>query len=120
MSAEGGPPGDFGLGTELLALDRFADERKLSRFHLYGYSAGAAVALAYAAERGDRLLSLALDSGHGQAVAGGVHAVDGPGSPGQDRRRALAREASSSGRPRRSSSDGRPIRLICTQPRSLR
>lgn len=61
VSAETGPPGDYGLATEVAALDRFADDCGLDRFHLYGYSAGGSVALAYAAERGDRLLSLALD-----------------------------------------------------------
>jgi pimeloyl-ACP methyl ester carboxylesterase len=61
VAAEAGPGEDYGLATEVQALDRFADDRGLDRFHLYGHSAGASVALAYAAERGDRLLSLALD-----------------------------------------------------------
>ena len=54
-------PDGYDVGTEIRAIDHFADGHGLRRFHLYGYSAGASVALAYAAERGDRLLSLALD-----------------------------------------------------------
>ena len=59
--AEAGPPDGYDVGTEIRAIDHFADDHGLRRFHLYGYSAGASVALAYAAQRGDRLLSLALD-----------------------------------------------------------
>ena len=55
------PPAGYSLQTEVDGLDRFADDNGLARFHLYGHSAGAAIALAYAAEHGERLLSLALD-----------------------------------------------------------
>ncbi len=36
LSADGGPPDGYGVETEVLGLDRFADERGLDRFHLYG------------------------------------------------------------------------------------
>ena len=55
------PPADYGVDTEVAGLLAFADARGADRFHLYGYSAGATVALAVAARHGDRLLSLALD-----------------------------------------------------------
>src|SRR4249920_1768750 len=55
------PPTDFSIATELDALDRAADAADFERFHLYGHSGGGAVALAYAAARGDRLTSLAVD-----------------------------------------------------------
>jgi pimeloyl-ACP methyl ester carboxylesterase len=55
------PPTDFSIDTELDALDRTADAAGIERFHLYGHSGGGAVALAYAAARGDRLTSLAVD-----------------------------------------------------------
>lgn len=55
------PPTDFSIATELDAFDRAADAAGFERFHLYGHSGGGAVALAYAAARGDRLTSLAVD-----------------------------------------------------------
>ena len=55
------PPAGYSVQTEVDGLDRFADEHGLDRFHLYGHSAGAAIAIAYAAQHGHRLLSLALD-----------------------------------------------------------
>jgi pimeloyl-ACP methyl ester carboxylesterase len=55
------PPTDFSIATELDALDRAADAAGFERFHLYGHSGGGAVALGYAAARGDRLTSLAVD-----------------------------------------------------------
>jgi pimeloyl-ACP methyl ester carboxylesterase len=55
------PPADFSIDTELVALDRAADDAGLERFHLYGHSGGGAVALAYAASRGHRVQSLAVD-----------------------------------------------------------
>src|SRR5690242_14219845 len=55
------PPPDFSIDTELVALDRAADDAELEKFHLYGHSGGGAVALAYAASLGDRLQSLAVD-----------------------------------------------------------
>ena len=54
-------PADYSIGVEVDGLDRFADEHGLDRFHLYGHSAGGAIALAYAAAHPQRLLSLALD-----------------------------------------------------------
>ena len=61
LSGEGGPAEDYRVETEIRGLDRFADERGLGRFHLYGRSAGASIGLAYAVERGHSLFSLALD-----------------------------------------------------------
>jgi pimeloyl-ACP methyl ester carboxylesterase len=55
------PPADFSIDTELVALDRAADEAGFDAFHLYGHSGGGAVALAYATSRGDRLRSVAVD-----------------------------------------------------------
>jgi pimeloyl-ACP methyl ester carboxylesterase len=54
------PPAGYSIAGEVEAVSRFADGAGLTRFHLYGYSGGGAVALAYAAERPERLLSLAL------------------------------------------------------------
>jgi len=55
------PPPDYTITTELDALDAAADAAGLDRFHVYAHSGGGAVALAYAAARGDRLVSLAVD-----------------------------------------------------------
>jgi pimeloyl-ACP methyl ester carboxylesterase len=55
------PPHDYSITTELDGLDRFLDERGADAVHLYGHSAGGSVALAYAAARPDRVLSLAVD-----------------------------------------------------------
>jgi pimeloyl-ACP methyl ester carboxylesterase len=55
------PPDGYGIGQEVAGLLAFADARGAERFHLYGHSAGGAIALAFAAEHGDRLFSLALD-----------------------------------------------------------
>lgn len=52
---------DYALESEVEGLSRFADGRGYERFHLYGYSIGGAIALAYTAAYGDRVLSLALD-----------------------------------------------------------
>jgi pimeloyl-ACP methyl ester carboxylesterase len=54
-------PPDFSINTELVALDRAADDAVFEKFHLYGHSGGGAVALAYAASHGDRVQSLAVD-----------------------------------------------------------
>jgi pimeloyl-ACP methyl ester carboxylesterase len=54
------PPPDFGLDDEVAGALREADARGWERFHLVGYSAGGAAALAAAARCPDRLLSLAL------------------------------------------------------------
>jgi pimeloyl-ACP methyl ester carboxylesterase len=54
------PPTDYGLGTEIAGILREADAHGLDQFHLVGYSGGGASALAFTAERSERLLSLAL------------------------------------------------------------
>jgi pimeloyl-ACP methyl ester carboxylesterase len=54
------PPAGYGLDTEVSALLRAADELEYERFHLAGYSAGGAIAAAFAARFPDRLASLAL------------------------------------------------------------
>jgi pimeloyl-ACP methyl ester carboxylesterase len=54
------PPVDYSLDDEVTGVVREADARGWERFHLVGYSGGGAAALAVAAERPDRLLSLAL------------------------------------------------------------
>ena len=56
-----GPPGDDLLAAEVRGLDRFVAAHGMGRFHLYGYSFGATVALAYVAVHGEKVLSLALD-----------------------------------------------------------
>lgn len=55
------PPDDYSIALEVGGLDRYADEAGLERFHLYGHSAGGAVALAYVAAHPDRVISLGLD-----------------------------------------------------------
>jgi pimeloyl-ACP methyl ester carboxylesterase len=55
------PADDYGIDSEVAGLERFVTARGADRFHLYGHSAGGSIALAFAAEHGDRLLSLALD-----------------------------------------------------------
>lgn len=55
------PPEGYRIQTEVDGLDRFVQSRGFDRFHLYGHSGGAAVALAYAVQHPDRVLSLALD-----------------------------------------------------------
>lgn len=54
------PPVDYSLDTEVGGVMREADALGWARFHLVGYSGGGASALAVAARRPDRLLSLAL------------------------------------------------------------
>ena len=54
------PPADYSLNTEVTGVVREADARGWDRFHLVGYSAGGAAALATAAQHTGRLLSLAL------------------------------------------------------------
>jgi pimeloyl-ACP methyl ester carboxylesterase len=58
--AEDQPPADYGLGTEVAGILREADHHGFDRFHLVGYSGGGACSLAFAAQHGDRLQSLAL------------------------------------------------------------
>ena len=54
------PPPHYGMETEIDGIDRLADEAGFARFHLVGYSAGGASALAYALAHPDRLRSLTL------------------------------------------------------------
>jgi pimeloyl-ACP methyl ester carboxylesterase len=54
------PPPDYSLATEVAGISRVADEAGFERFHLVGYSGGGASALAFAANRPERLLSLAV------------------------------------------------------------
>jgi len=54
------PPPGYTLSTEVAGVLRVADDAGFERFHLVGYSAGGAAALAFAASRPERLLSLAL------------------------------------------------------------
>ena len=54
------PPADFSLDTEVEGVLREADSRGWDAFHLVGYSAGGAVALAFTAHHPERLLSLGL------------------------------------------------------------
>jgi pimeloyl-ACP methyl ester carboxylesterase len=54
------PRAGYSMATELAGIARVADEARFDRFHLVGYSGGGAVSLAFAAERPERLLSLAL------------------------------------------------------------
>jgi pimeloyl-ACP methyl ester carboxylesterase len=57
---EDSPPPDYSLDTEVAGALREADACGWGRFHLVGYSAGGAAALAFAAGQPARLLSLAL------------------------------------------------------------
>jgi pimeloyl-ACP methyl ester carboxylesterase len=58
--ADGEPPSDYSLDTEVAGVLRAADVRNWDQFHLAGYSGGGAAALAFTAGHSDRLLSLAL------------------------------------------------------------
>ena len=55
------PASEYSIRNEVDGVARAADAAGLERFHLYGHSGGGAIALAFAAEYPDRLLSLALD-----------------------------------------------------------
>ncbi len=54
------PPAGYSVEMELDAIDRFAADHGLDRFHLLGYSGGGFLSLAYAGTRPKRLLSLVL------------------------------------------------------------
>ena len=60
LYSESHPAPEFGLDTEVAGIGREADAHDFRRFHLVGYSAGGAASVAYAAQHGERLLSLAL------------------------------------------------------------
>jgi pimeloyl-ACP methyl ester carboxylesterase len=55
------PPDGYSIQTEVDGINRVADAAGLERFHLYGHSAGGAIALAYAAAHPERVLTLAID-----------------------------------------------------------
>lgn len=57
---EATPPPDYSIEQEVAAIDRLADEEGLRRFHLVAYSGGGFVSLAYAGQRPERVISLAL------------------------------------------------------------
>jgi pimeloyl-ACP methyl ester carboxylesterase len=59
--ATGQPSDGYSVSDEIRGIDTAADQAGLEQFHLYGHSAGAACALAYAAVHPHRVLSLALD-----------------------------------------------------------
>jgi pimeloyl-ACP methyl ester carboxylesterase len=54
------PPAGYGLDLEAAGVLREADAAGFARFHLVGYSAGGAAAVAFAASHPERVLSLAL------------------------------------------------------------
>lgn len=57
---EATPPSGYTIEEEIEAIDRLAEAKRLERFHLIGYSGGGFIALAYAATRPQRILSLGL------------------------------------------------------------
>jgi pimeloyl-ACP methyl ester carboxylesterase len=57
---EAQPPADYSIAEEVEAIERLADARGLSRFHLVAYSGGGFISLAYAATHPRRVISLAL------------------------------------------------------------
>lgn len=59
-ATEAPPQGDF-LKREVAGIGAFADAAGFDRFHLVGYSAGGASALAFCAEHPERVLSLTLN-----------------------------------------------------------
>ena len=54
-------PEAWGLDSEVDGIERFAADAGFDRFHVVGYSAGGACALAYCAAHPDRVLSLTLN-----------------------------------------------------------
>lgn len=54
-------PDDYSVAMEVEGLRRFVSDRGHEHFHLYGYSFGGAVALAYVAEHGHQVASVAMD-----------------------------------------------------------
>src|SRR5438876_5859870 len=57
---EAKPSSGYSVEVELEAIDTFAAEHNLERFHLLGYSGGGFLSLAYAGTRRERIRSLAL------------------------------------------------------------
>ncbi len=58
--ADDEPPPDYALDVEIEGILRAAEAAGFDHFHLVGYSGGGAASLAFAAEHGERLRSLAL------------------------------------------------------------
>lgn len=65
------PPAGYSIATEIDGVLRVADEAGVERFHLYGHSAGGAIALAFALTHGDRVLTLAVDEPASDFTDGG-------------------------------------------------
>lgn len=91
-------PGDrYDLSTEVGTVRAAARERGLSRFHLFGFSAGATVALAAALALGDAVLSVTAleaavigdDDWHPSETAWRARLAEVRGLPGSQRRRAF-------------------------------
>ena len=61
LYASSEPPAGWGMETEVEAVRRVAGEAGFERFHLVGYSAGGAIAIAFCATYPERLASLALN-----------------------------------------------------------
>jgi pimeloyl-ACP methyl ester carboxylesterase len=59
--ASDAPPRNYTVASEVAGLDAAADAAGFDRFHLYGYSAGGAIALAYVAAHPERVISVAID-----------------------------------------------------------
>jgi pimeloyl-ACP methyl ester carboxylesterase len=78
------PAADYSIRMEVDGITRAADAAGLDRFNLYGHSGGGAIALAFAAAHGGRLLSLAMDE----------PAVDFLGEGGDEDRLEIKRAAS--------------------------
>jgi pimeloyl-ACP methyl ester carboxylesterase len=55
------PPESYSIEWEVEGLAACVERAGIDRFHLYGHSAGGAVALAFAAAHPEKLVSLALD-----------------------------------------------------------
>lgn len=58
--ADGTPPAEYSLSTEIEALRQAAERAEMERFHLVAYSGGGAVALAFTGAYPERVMSLAL------------------------------------------------------------
>lgn len=58
---DGSPPDGYSIATEVDGVLRAADEAGVERFHLYGHSAGGAVAIALSLTHRERVLTLAVD-----------------------------------------------------------
>lgn len=89
------PPEGYGLDLEVDGLDRFATDRGLDRFHLYGHSIGGAIALAYAARHPGRVASLAMNepaTDFSEAARGSIVVDQSPDVPDDERMRRFVRQ----------------------------